>query len=265
MTSFETVALIVLIALAIATVILKSWKNHNDGNEANDEEIKGYVFDGIDDIMSTIKVISGRTVEDTKDYVVKETVKKLTTLREESGIKFNLSSGTLTELVTAVIDNNFSDAINDYVKECEACGQEDCTCDEVESEEACEDIDTVEPTTEEVPEETPTEKATEEAPVEEEDTTEEIPVEEAVEEEVADEVVEEATTEEAPVEEVISEEEPETTDVHTTESCTCIECMTKPQIKAWAADHGIFVSSKMLKNDMIAKVKTEFEAQTAEK
>lgn len=296
MTSFETVAIIVLIILAIAIVILKSWKNYNDGNEANDEEIKGYVFEGIRDVMSTIEVISGRTVEDTKKYVTEETVKKLTKLREESGIKFNLSEGTLTELITAVIDNNFGSDIDEYVKECEICGKKDCACDEIEEDNTCENTDTVEPETEEVLEEDepvneesfdtlkdeegnevevpagdlkdePVEIETE--PVEEviepvEETPVEKPVEEAVEptEEVVDSVEDpvEETTEEEVVEEPAGE-----TEVHTTESCTCIECMTKPQIKAWAADHDIFVSSNMLKADMIEKVKTEFEDKTATK
>lgn len=296
MTSFETVAIIVLIILAIAIVVLKSWKNYNDGNEANDEEIKGYVFEGIRDVMSTIEVISGRTVEDTKKYVTEETVKKLTKLREESGIKFNLSEGTLTELITAVIDNNFGSDIDEYVKECEICGKEDCACDEIEEDNTCENTDTVEPETEEVLEEDepvneesfdtlkdeegnevevpagdlkdePVEIETE--PVEEviepvEETPVEKPVEEAVEptEEVVDSVEDpvEETTEEEVVEEPAGE-----TEIHTTESCTCIECMTKPQIKAWAADHDIFVSSNMLKADMIEKVKTEFEAKTATK
>lgn len=302
MTSFETVALIVLVILALAIIILKSFKNYNDGNEANDEEIKGYVFDGIRDIMSTIEVITGRTVEDTKKYVTEETVKKLTTLREESGIKFNLSEGTLTELITAVIDNNFENDINDYVKKCEVCNEEDCICDEeaCDSEEAS-DIDTVEPTEEIIEEDDTT---TEVYPEEEDEPVEEV-IEESVEEpfdtlkdeegneveipvgnvedepaeietepseteEVIEEEPMEETTEGAPVEEDTTEEEPveestESTEVHTTESCTCIECMTKPQIKTWAADHGIFVSSKMLKADMINKVKTEFEAQTASK
>jgi len=333
MTSFETVAIIVLIILAIAIAITKSFKNYNDGNEANDEEIKGYVFDGIRDVMDTIEVISGRTVEDTKKYVIEETTKKLTTLREESGIKFNLSEGTLTELITAVIDNNFGNDIDQYVKACEICGQEDCTCDDVEEDTACENTSTVEPETdiieeapvsepEDIPEEDepineeafdtlkdeegnevdvpagnlddepeeidyegaeeetteevvePVEESTEEAPVEE--VIEEAPVEEAVEttEEVVEEAPVEEVIEEAPVEEAVEtteevvepvEESTEETDVHTTESCTCIECMTKPQIKAWAADHDIFVSSKMLKADMIEKVKTEFEAKASNK
>lgn len=284
MTSFETVAIIILVILAIAIAVLKSWKNYNDDNEANDEEIKGYVFEGIKDVMSTIEVISGRTVEDTKEYVIQETTKKLTTLREESGINFNLSEGTLTELITAVIDSNFEDDINAYVKECEVCHEEDCACDE-----ASDNIDTGEPAKEVAngddeadicPEEEdkPAEEVVEEESIEEpfdtlkDDEGNEVDVPagnvnaepsetDSVEEEAVEEAAEETAVTEEPAEEPV---EGETQDeVHTTEDCTCIECMTKPEIKAWAADHGIFVSSKMLKSDMIEKVKTEFEAQTA--
>ena len=276
MTSFETVAIIVLIILAIAIVITKSFKNYNDGNEANDEEIKGYVFDGIRDVMNTIEVISGRTVEDTKKYVIEETTKKLTTLREESGIKFNLSEGTLTELITAVIDNNFGSDIDEYVKECEICGQNNCTCDEIEEDTTCENTSTVELETdviEEAPVSEPEDIPEEDEPIDEEafDTLKDeegnevdVPVGNLDDEpeELDYDIAEEETTEEV-VEPV--EESTEETDVHTTESCTCIECMTKPQIKAWAADHDIFVSSKMLKADMIEKVKTEFEAKASNK
>lgn len=268
MSDIKFFAVAIIILLAIIITIIKVVKNAKDGNPDNDDEIKCYIFDFADDVISTLKVIKDQSYADTKKYVTDEVVRRLGDLQGETGVDIQLSDDTLKGLVSDIIDANFSDTIEEYVAVCQIHG---CSAetDDVCNEEACaEQLEDSSLGTEErsVESDTYDENNQEEqaySPYNNENTdilanTDDITLDKSTLEEMTKSQIKEYGSKKGifvsskmhkaeMIEKILGEDDHKT--------CKCeLESMTKDQIKLFAEERGIKVSSKMLKADMISTV-----------
>lgn len=115
MSNTQTVVFFFVTILIIAVLVIKILKNIKDEDPTNNEEIKSYAFNAIDDVISAIKQIKYSSYDELKAYVIDEASNKVNEIIKESGIKNPVltNNENIRDLVDVIVTANFTESLVD--------------------------------------------------------------------------------------------------------------------------------------------------------